>query len=650
MMIGEFRKKLNQLKKQWNEIKKTEYFQNNLEYNFSLKEEYGELIYDVNDNDFVNKSFRDFLIYANKPIEDVPWMRIGFINEYCAWNCEDYTEFIEVIGDNKIYDDDYENTIPLLIVGLTHGCNELVDNKKTKRNYAYNALELYNNIFELYSDCDGTILDKRSVDRCKTYLCMLNRYVCEHIVSNISVDCNHEAASDERMYNNMHTDIEKKFDKIIDCVSNTTINGGDIDGVDLVKYDVLSQLAQYIDESSELTSRQKNIISMVMIDTNIDLSTKIKEQEFLKIIKNIDLNYEYVANMLVAIDNELKDINELYCYEYRSFIVQTIQYFTEKMTVKNQHLLEAFLKLYDEYVCKKIFNSELYRSKILDEQKAIEYAGDSEDISLDELMIKLDSLVGLKSVKEEVCSLINTMKIMQLRKEHGLKQSEFSKHLVFYGNPGTGKTTVARLIAEIYHKLGVLSKGTLIEVDRAGLVGGYVGQTAIKVQNVVQKALGGILFIDEAYSLTSNKDESDFGYEAIDTLLKAMEDNRDDFVVIVAGYPEQMKTFLNSNPGLESRFNKFIEFEDYNDVELHSIFDLLCKNYDFVYGDEVRDQLEKYFQKIYQNRKSNFANGRAVRNLFEKIVQAQANRLAVEDDVNENMLKCIKLEDLAILE
>ena len=246
--------------------------------------------------------------------------------------------------------------------------------------------------------------------------------------------------------------------------------------------------------------------------------------------------------------------------------------------------------------------------------------------SLDELLAELDKLTGLDAVKSEVNSLVNFVKIQKMKEERGLKTVPLSLHLVFYGNPGTGKTTVARLLGEIYREIGVLSKGHLIEVDRAGLVGGYVGQTALKVQEVVEKALGGILFVDEAYTL-SNKGGSDYGQEAIDSLLKAMEDCRDDLIVIVAGYPQQMAQFLESNPGLKSRFNKFINFVDYSPLEMCRIFGSFCNENGMGMSKEAKTVAKQFLFELHARRDVNFANARDVRNYFEKAMQNQANRV-----------------------
>ena len=198
--------------------------------------------------------------------------------------------------------------------------------------------------------------------------------------------------------------------------------------------------------------------------------------------------------------------------------------------------------------------------------------------SLEELLGQMDALIGLEGVKKEVREIINLIKVRKKGEEFDAKLPPLSLHLVFYGNPGTGKTTVARLLAKIYKSLGVLSGGQLVEVDRGGLVAGYIGQTATKTQEKIDEAMGGILFIDEAYALTHGKGDNDFGQQAVDTILKAMEDHRDDFIVIVAGYPELMNEFISSNPGLKSRFNQFISFKDYTPSELYDIFCLLCSN------------------------------------------------------------------------
>ena len=264
---------------------------------------------------------------------------------------------------------------------------------------------------------------------------------------------------------------------------------------------------------------------------------------------------------------------------------------------------------------------------------------------LEDVLAELDSLVGLTEIKNDVQSLANFIKVRNLRQERGLKTPDMSLHLVFTGNPGTGKSTVARLIGRIYRSLGALSKGQLIEVDRSDLVGGYVGQTAIKTQEVIQKAMGGVLFIDEAYALSPNT-ENDFGQESINTILKAMEDHRDDLVVIVAGYDELMYRFINSNPGLKSRFNKYFHFDDYTPDELWKIFLRFAGKGSYTVSPEAEELLKDHLSTIYMLRGINFGNARDVRNLFEKIIAQQANRIvSIENPTNEQILE-ITPEDL----
>ena len=262
---------------------------------------------------------------------------------------------------------------------------------------------------------------------------------------------------------------------------------------------------------------------------------------------------------------------------------------------------------------------------------------------------QLAELIGLSAVKKDVRELVNLVKTQKLRKEKGLRTVPVSLHLVFSGNPGTGKTTVARILAQLYKEIGVLSKGQLVEVDRSGLVAGYVGQTAIKTQKKIEEAKGGILFIDEAYTLAKDGG-NDFGQEAIDTVLKAMEDNREDLVVIVAGYTDLMEKFINSNPGLKSRFNKYINFDDYTAGELMAIFEMNCRKYSYEMTPEAREAVEAEIREREAHKGENFANARDVRNLFEAIITNQASRVAAMDDPSDKDLMTILPEDLTDFE
>lgn len=284
--------------------------------------------------------------------------------------------------------------------------------------------------------------------------------------------------------------------------------------------------------------------------------------------------------------------------------------------------------------------------QMIKEQDQKEVPEEKEPEKLEDLLAELNELTGLQSVKEDVNSLINLLKIRKIRKERNMKDIPVSMHLVFTGNPGTGKTTVARLLARIYHSLGALSKGQLVEVDRSELVGGYVGQTALKTQEVTNSALGGVLFIDEAYALTAGKHKEDFGYEAVDTLLVEMENHREDLAVIVAGYPKPMKQFLSSNPGLKSRFNKFIDFPDYTPEELFIIFEGMCSKNGYILSEAAKTKAKAIFKDLYDHRDENFANGRTVRNFFEKVMTKQANRLASLQEISDEQLQTLDEPDL----
>ena len=269
----------------------------------------------------------------------------------------------------------------------------------------------------------------------------------------------------------------------------------------------------------------------------------------------------------------------------------------------------------------------------------------NDKITLEEALRRLNNLEGLSRVKGQVCDWVDQIKVFQMRKERGMSVPDMSYHIVFTGNPGTGKTTVARLMAQIYCALGVLSEGHLVEVDRGDLVAGYVGQTAVKTRDVLKKAYGGVLFIDEAYSL-ANGGANDFGQEAIDTILKEMEDKRDNLVVIVAGYDDLMEKFISSNPGLRSRFKNFIQFTDYTGEELFNIFTGLCNKNQYTVTAEARSALKSYFDNLYKNRDKNFGNGRDVRNTFESIVTRQSKRVARLYNPSDAEMTEITAEDL----
>lgn len=258
---------------------------------------------------------------------------------------------------------------------------------------------------------------------------------------------------------------------------------------------------------------------------------------------------------------------------------------------------------------------------------------------------QLDKLIGLESVKEEVNKLTNFIKVQNLRKQKGMNAITLSYHCVFTGNPGTGKTTVARIVAQIYRELGILKKGQLVETDRSGLVAEYVGQTAVKTNKIIDSALDGVLFIDEAYSLVQGGG-NDYGKEAIATLLKRMEDDRDRLIVILAGYDNEMKLFIDSNPGLQSRFNRYIHFSDYNAEELMAIFKLNLKKFDYELTNDAEQKISHLFSYAVSHKDQNFGNGRYARNVLEKTLENQATRLATVSEITEQMLRTIEEHDI----
>lgn len=271
-----------------------------------------------------------------------------------------------------------------------------------------------------------------------------------------------------------------------------------------------------------------------------------------------------------------------------------------------------------------------------------------EDDTLEKVLEELDELIGLDDVKQHVRTVVNLLQIQEHREKAGLPTIQIGLHRLFVGNPGTGKTTVARFMGRIYKATGRLSIGQLVETDRSGLVGGFVGQTALKTMEVLESAKGGVLFLDEAYSLVPEDGSgNDFGQEAITTILKFMEDNRDDFVFIGAGYPREMERFINSNSGFASRFNEILDFEDYDAKQLREIFNGMAKKNEYILDKKASEKLNADLQWFIDHKNANFANGRLVRKYFEAIVQNQANRLAkVKGEVTKARLKKVLLADL----
>jgi SpoVK/Ycf46/Vps4 family AAA+-type ATPase len=265
--------------------------------------------------------------------------------------------------------------------------------------------------------------------------------------------------------------------------------------------------------------------------------------------------------------------------------------------------------------------------------------------TLQDLLDELNALIGLEKVKSKVQDLIVYQKVQKMRRENNLHSVKNTLHLAFTGNPGTGKTTVARIVGRIYKQIGLLSKGHFVEISRTDLIAGYQGQTALKVKKVIEQAKGGVMFIDEAYSITENDHSDSYGRECLTELTKALEDYREDLVVIVAGYTEPMNQFFESNPGLKSRFNSFIEFDDYSSEDLDKILISMCQNNDYILEEEAKEKIHLFFEQQTSSKDKNFANGRLVRNLYDDLVMKHAIRVINMESPNSKELSTIKAED-----
>lgn len=359
------------------------------------------------------------------------------------------------------------------------------------------------------------------------------------------------------------------------------------------------------------------------------------KNEFLNYASKLDAlveGYGKITEYAIAIVEKQDEAGTIMLLKKISIVVDSGKYPIEVKQISNA-LKDSLIKYYGYMKVIDICNQDQI---------------DEETRTLPELLAELNELIGLNKVKEKVNNLIAYQKVQRLRENQGLITAKKTLHLAFTGKPGTGKTTVARIVGRIYKQIGLLTKGHFIEVSRTDLIAGYQGQTALKVKKVIEKAKGGVLFIDEAYSISENDHSDSYGRECLTELTKALEDYRDDLVVIVAGYTEPMNKFFESNPGLKSRFNTFIEFDDYTADELEEILTMMCKNNDYILSEEARSRIKQALNNQVAAKDEHFANGRLVRNIYDDIVMSHAKRVVDIDEPSDEILSLITGEDFII--
>lgn len=471
------------------------------------------------------------------------------------------------------------------------------------------------------------------------------------------------------VYNNT-LDIARKIDKYLMKNTQEDISVSELLRIDLRDFLIFLTIADHIIAKDEIRYINKSFGYTFDSDTmkSFAASSRIVRDDFLN-QPPASLRYflDFANDELIVHQSKYYDIKKLYILTFQMIgedFLSSCKNVDEKevnQLTRYRFMLENAVRSYTKSggVAPHRPDSIPFKLKSKEEKQVneapnndIPFVGtiienDKTMADLDSLLNELESLIGLASVKEEVKNLINLLKIVEIRTKNGLKAPSVTKHFVFTGNPGTGKTTVARLLSQIYSSLGILSKGHMVEVDRSGMVAAYMGQTAIKVKEVLDRAKGGVLFIDEAYSLSNETQGGDFGQEAIDTLVKGMEDNRDDLIVIVAGYPDLMDNFVKSNPGLKSRFQKTIHFPDYTADDLYDIFLRFCKSNDYVLSTEGSSYLKEQLAIYVQNADKYFGNARDVRNFLDIAISAQANRLLEENITDADALMTLKPADLA---